>query len=129
MTKGTAIRIVSKGKYEGKTGWLNADMEATPKMYYVIIDMGNDATHETRLMQESVRMLETKPAASYSEATLRDHPDIEYFLEKLCRELAKCSIHKDPSGIMAIINKKLNDATEKQNSLGNKGLYRHVKFD
>jgi hypothetical protein len=69
-----------------------------------------------------------KPPASYSEATLREHPDIEASLDKICQELAKCSIHKDASGIMAIIQGKLVEATEKQSSLGNKGLYRHVKF-
>jgi hypothetical protein len=60
MAKGMAIRIISKGKYEDKEGWLNTDKKESPKMYYVIIDLGNGATHKTRLKKENVRLLETK---------------------------------------------------------------------
>jgi hypothetical protein len=97
-------------------------------MYYVIIDMGHGATHEKRLSKESVKKLETETPASYAEAVMRDNPDIEAKLVELCRVLAKCDIHKDGTGIIAIIQDELTKATAKQASLGGKATYRRVTF-
>jgi hypothetical protein len=128
MSKGHAIRFV-KGTYLGKEGWINAEKKGTAKKYYVIIDLGNGETKEALVNKDSVKELDTKPAASYSEATLREHPDIEAMLDKVCRELAKCSIENDGTGIMEIIQRTLTQAVRKQELLGHKAVYRRVKFD
>ena len=130
MKKGSVIRFV-KGTYVGKGGWIDAQKPETNKMYYVIVkDWHGEKETPTRVDKDSVRILEgrTRPA-SYAEAVLWQNPDIESKLDNICQELAKCSIHQDGNGMVAIIQKKLSEAAEKQASLGNKGTYRHVEFN
>jgi hypothetical protein len=126
--KGPAIRI-KKGKYFEIPAWLNESKLETPKCYYVIVDMGNGVLHKTRLLKSSIVILETGPPASYSEALLRQNPDIEMQLDKLCQELAKCSVHHDGTGFFAIMQNKINEARQTQNSLGGKATYRIVHFN
>jgi hypothetical protein len=111
----------------GKKGWIDTEKPATTKMCYVIVDLGQKEK-KTRVRKESVRVEEDTKPSSYAQAALWQNPDIESKLDNLCQELAKCSIHQDANGIIAIIHSKLVEATTKQVSLGSKAAYRHVEF-
>jgi hypothetical protein len=126
-TKGSAVVFV-RGKYFGKSGWIDGEKPATAKMYYVIVNLGH-AEKKTRVKKESVRILEdTARPASYAEAALSQNRDIESKLDSLCNDLAKCSIYEDTAGMIAIIKHKLHAAAERQAALGNKATFRHVDW-
>jgi hypothetical protein len=123
--KGDAIVFIG-GKYAGKTGWINTNKEAGENTTPVIVDLGSKGKKETYVFRQSFR--KEKVAASYAEAVLVQCPDIEVLMTKLCRNLAKCSIEQDASGVVALFNKKLNEAIALQEAKGAKALYRHVTF-
>jgi hypothetical protein len=126
MTKGRAIRF-QDGKYFGKTGWMDADKRPTPKMYYVIVDLGDGTLKSTKVMKTSVGNRH-EPPTSYAMAAIQQHPDIEKQITKLCRDLAECSIGRDAQGLFRILEKNLSEATETQDQMGSGARYRRVDF-
>jgi hypothetical protein len=124
--QGLQIGFVSE-KYLGKTGWIDNEKIDTAKMQYVIVDLGSGRTKRTRVNKESVGKPLGTPS-SYLEAVLQQCPDIEQKLNKLCLELAKCSIAIDAQGILDIIHKKLHKATTRQQLMGSKATWRQVNF-
>ncbi len=126
--KGEKVRFVG-GKYVGKKGWLNNDKGDTTYFVYVIVDLGNGKTKETRVSKENVASPHTAPA-SYEEAVLQQIPEIEALMDKLARELAKCHVEvKDSSApILEIMGLKIRDAMAKQVRKGSKATWRMVKF-
>jgi hypothetical protein len=126
--KGETIRLVG-GKYEGKTGWLNASKTPHPPLYwYVIIAEKDDKERITRVRRTSVKLAseEVEPT-SYEEACLRQHPDIEAAMDKLARDLAKCSVGNSQE-ISRLVQKKLAGAIVAQRMQGNKASWRHVDY-
>jgi hypothetical protein len=110
------IRFVC-GKYIGKTGWIDNEKEETKKMIYVIVVLENGSTKKTRVQKESVRKLHGSPS-NYTEAILQQCPNIKVKMEKLCRELTKCSVAIDANdGILEIKQK------------GSKATYHHVSHN
>jgi hypothetical protein len=126
MPKGHEIRFVG-GKYIGKTDWIDNANKETSKMYYVYVDLGNETTKRTRVNKNSDRKPVETPS-SCGEAVLLQCPDIEVKLDKLCLELAKCSIVIDTIAMIVIIQNRLINAISKQNTMGNKATYRHITF-
>ena len=126
MKKGRAIRFIL-GHYAGKSGWIDEDKIPTESMFYVIVNLGT-SLRATRVLKGSVGE-EHKPPTTYAEAMFQQNPDIEVTLRKLCGQLAKCSIlENDPEGLYRIVNKRLIEARERQDTLGSKGTYRRVQF-
>jgi hypothetical protein len=123
--KGDAIVFIG-GKYAGKTGWINTNKEAGENTTPVIVDLKSKGEKVTYVFKQSFR--KEKVATSYSEAVLVQFPEIEVLLTRLCRDLATCSIEQDASGIIALFNKRLNDAITLQVAKGAKARYRHVTF-
>jgi hypothetical protein len=124
--KGEAIRF-KRGKYLGKSGWVNDDKDRTAKMIYVIVDIGGGVEHETRVHQDSIGRPRQQPVL-YADALLQQHPDIESAMEKLCRELAKCGIENNTKEVAKIISNKLCAAVVRQGQMGHKAVYRRVTY-
>ena len=88
--KGAKIRIVG-GTYRGKRGFLDKKKGRTEFFTYVIIVIKpNEEEIATRLHHESIRVGEEAPPASYEEAVLQQHCDIEELLRDLTRRLSQC---------------------------------------
>jgi hypothetical protein len=82
----------------------------------------------TRVRRTSVKLAseEVEPT-SYEEACLRQHPDIEAAMDKLARDLAKCSVGNSQE-ISRLVQKKLAGAIVAQRMQGNKASWRHVDY-
>jgi hypothetical protein len=87
----------------GKTGWIDNEKTETAKMIYVIVDLGSGGTKRTQVNKDSVGKALRTPS-SYSQVVLQQCPNIEQKLNKLCLELAKCSIAIYAQGILDIIH-------------------------
>jgi hypothetical protein len=129
MTKGEEIRF-KKGTYLGKTGWIDDDAELIATMVWVYVDnwKGDGRIKHTKVKKSSIAQMHGQPT-SYAEAVIQQNPDIEAKLDKLCLDLAMCSIHKDGRGIMEVVRQRLESATLEHNELGYKKKFRHVDFD
>lgn len=104
-------------------------------MVYVIVDIGDHETIETRVKQDSIAQPHPAAPSSYEEAALQQHPDIETMMDKLVRELARCHINAEgdtpdhPPQIAGIFCRKLYEACAKQNALANKATWRFVDYE
>jgi hypothetical protein len=126
--KGAKVRFIG-GKYGGKKGWVDVDRAQGTDTIPVIVDLGKKGEKETYVYDYSVAIEPTENPTCYAEAVIQQCPDLECSLTKVCRDFAKCSIREDPGGFLAIINKKMDDATKWQDAKGSKALYRHIKYD
>jgi hypothetical protein len=126
--KGQSIRFVG-GKYGGKKGWINVDKTAGEETTPVIVNLKKKGEKETYVYNFSFEIEHATEPSSYAGAVLKQCPDLDCALTKLCRDFAKCSIKKDYPGFAAIIERKLQEATELIESKGSRGLYRRIEFD
>jgi hypothetical protein len=127
-TKGQRIRFVG-GKYGGKKGWINLEKPAGEETTPVIVNLKKKGEKATYVYNYSFEIESTTEPSSYAGAVLQQCPDLDCALTKLCRDFAKCSIFRDYPGFAAILDRKMQDATELMESRGSRGLYRHIKFD
>jgi hypothetical protein len=128
MTKGEEIRF-QRGTYLGKTGWIDNDGTKLDTMVWVYVDnwKGDGRMKHTKVKKSSLAKKHLVPS-SYAEAVMQQNPDIEAKLDKLCRDLAMCSIHKDPNGIIELVRQGLQKASVEQDELGYKKKFRKVVF-
>ena len=68
---------------------------------------------------------------NYVEATLKQHPDIDEMLNKVTKEMAKCSIRMDRHGddVFDALNHRFNKARHNQQMLLHNALWRKVEFE
>ena len=129
--KGAAI-VFTGGRYIGLTGWFNDAGSTTEKMYSVIVKKKDDKLAITRVMKTSVELAveHAKEPSTYTEAILKQMPDINQTLSKVCDMLAECKVGKqDYEHLMAAFVYKLEASKEKQQSKGFKAKYRRVAFN
>jgi hypothetical protein len=60
---------------------------------------------------------------------MQQHPDIEQTMEKLARQLARCELDHRSTVIQQMFATKLQEATDRQNSLGHKAIWKRVRFN
>jgi hypothetical protein len=128
MTKAEEIRF-QRGTYLGKTGWIDNDGTKLGTMVWVYVDIwnGDRRMKHTNVKKSSLAKKHLVPS-SYAEAVMQQNPDIKAKLDKLCRDLAMCSIHKDPNGIIELVRQGLQKASVEQDELGYKKKFRKVVF-
>jgi hypothetical protein len=128
-TKGDAIRFKG-GKYKGRTGWRNDDKQDTRHRTYVIVTLLDGTEKETWVKRRSVAD-PRGPPTNYFEATLQQHPDIDGLVERLCFEIARCSLgpqNQDANPIHVCIHNRLNEAMVLQAALGSQATWRIVDY-
>jgi hypothetical protein len=125
--RGHEIHFVC-GKYAHKSGWIDNEKEETKKMIYVIVDLGNGSTKKTQVNMESVGKPQESPS-NYAEAILQQCPNIEVKMDKLCQEIAKCSVAIYGSAMLEFLSNKFQQATDEQTDKGSKATYRHVSHN
>jgi hypothetical protein len=126
--KGPKIKMICGGANKGKVGWISAESTHTELSYRVIFAENENAIRIVR--RTSVKILpnhEVHPS-SYEDALIEQHEDIDLALDKVCAELAKCGITAPTPRLMSIFMERVRNAHSKQQSKGNKALYRHVEW-
>ena len=132
--KGNQVIFIA-GKYINEKGWLNKKKKATPKCFHVIIekneDKGRNCEIERHIAKKNMKVLLDDYASApdcYEAAVLIQHPDLEVAMEKLAKELARCSIQR-PSNLRRIFEEKLAAAIVEQNEGGHKTSWRKVEWE
>jgi hypothetical protein len=127
--KGEGIRFV-KGKYAGKTGWLDTSKpKHTTMMYNVIVAISEEEDLSSRVQKTSVRLIanETTPT-SLEAAVIHQHEDVEAAMDKLADLLAQCSVQPGSHALHTIFEEKLQQAWFTQTTKGNKATWRMTEF-
>jgi hypothetical protein len=88
-------------------------------MVWIYVDNWKGDRHmkETNVKKLSLAKMHLEPT-SYAEVVVKQNPDIEAKLDKLCHDLAMCYIYKYQTGIMEVVRKGLEKATVEHNQLG-----------
>ena len=123
--KGDSIRIKTE-KYKECDAWKDTWKTTTSKMIYVIVET-EQGLISTRLNKDSIGSAFGIPA-SYEEAALQQHPDVDRKLDDLVKQLAMFDI--DSSGdIMRIFAGRLDEAAAKHVAKGSNAPIRRVLWD
>jgi hypothetical protein len=132
--RGEEIRFV-RGKYIGYTGWINLDGDESDVSIAVIVSGykdkkkgGSRFDKKKTVRKESVRSKLEPAPRSRAEAILQQHPEIEQTMEKLARQLAKCELSPSSASILQIFAMKLQDATARQIAMGNRAIWKKVRY-
>ncbi len=127
--KGNRIRIIGGSYQKYGSGWMDALKKPTPKMFYIIVDMGDGKEQEARVYQSNVE--ELREPRNFEEAALQQNPDIEADMNKLARMLAKCGIQANntKAPIHQIFSQKLKKANDLQVAAGHKATWRTVEWN
>ena len=123
LRKGNPCRILSK-KYKECNAWYDKGRNNTKCKMAVIIEYAQGRLKSSLINDENVEEVYGEPA-SYEEAAMQQHPDIDLKFDSLCTLLAQCNIQSGES-IKAIFETKLNRANIIQQSKGNKAVWRCV---
>ena len=118
---------VTAGSYKGRRVWKNNAKTDTPKMIYVIIDMGDGKEITTRIKKSSVGPPPENPT-SYEEAAVQQIPDLHYHLKKAAYHLAKCQISdwEEASRLFTVL---CQEAQLELEALGPKASYYNIDYD
>jgi hypothetical protein len=104
--KGGKIRFI-RGSYKGCTGWLDTENKSKrkSKMIWVVVNDAdyNEEVH-TKVWQTSIRE-SFKVPATWAEAAVQQHPEIEGAVIEVARLFALCLIADEKSVIQLIGNK------------------------
>jgi hypothetical protein len=122
-TRGAPIQF-KRGKYKGRTGWLNDNKTDTRHRAYIIVTLEDGTEKETWVKHQSITT-HRGPPRNFSEAMLQQHPDIEGLINQLCFEVAHCNIAQrlqDPQPLYASINERLNQALHAQSAQGSQAI-------
>jgi hypothetical protein len=132
--RGAAIKFTG-GKYKDKFGWMNSSWATTNKMQSVIVNMAEEGyEYAARIKKENFMLMSdvNTESTNYVEAILKQHADIDEMLNKLTKEMPKCSIPMDHHGD-DIFEEALNDwfmnAQTDQRMLGHKATWCKVEFE
>lgn len=130
--KGKTIRFV-KGVYAGCTGWLNKSRKKKKGSPFrsVIVHVEDDEDDlgfdkYTRVKDNSYRPSHKAPA-SFEEAALQQHPDLELTMIRFAEMLAECGI-TDPGQIGHLFAIEFARAVKYQHSLKSKARYRSTIY-
>ena len=126
--KGMAICFV-KGKYAGRTGWLDTSKKKLKGWANVIVAADDDEEEEeveARIAGNAYRPEWQGEPATYEEAALRQHEDLEQTMIKLAEMWV--STGSSSEGVCAVFRRELDIAHAYLLSLGSRGRYRNVEF-
>lgn len=129
--KGEEITIIA-GSYKGKQAWKNNAKAPTPKMVYVIINMGAgddgaDREITTRIKKTSIGARPEAPS-SFEEAAIQQIPEIRYHLKKAAQGLAKCQI-EDWDEVCRLFQIFCLEEQIELEALGPKASYYNVQYN
>ena len=131
MSRGDQIRFV-KGAYAGKLGWIDKSREKKynkSQFWPVIVSLDDGEEKHTRVIKSSVRTRVDKEPATYKEAIMQQHPDIEKKMIELAAMFAQCDV-QDLKEAARIFREELKQAQEYQMALGrDKSRWRAVEYD
>jgi len=133
--KGEEICFIA-GKYGGKSGWINPEEPADETITPVIVNLGCKGVKSTFVYTSSIRRISLLASPNtYTEAVIQQCPDIDSAMPRywknlvtVTRQLAKCDLDRDAKGFQAVINQKLTEARDWQQSKGSKAMYRKIQF-
>lgn len=128
--KGDRIRFVA-GTYAGYTGWYDNARKTSghgrKTMYvYVIVFLDDGTEKATKVRKTSVRP-SFKAPATYEEAIIQQHSDIEAQMIRLASMFATCKI-KDDDEVIRLFREELNKAKTEQFMKGKRARWRHTNF-
>jgi len=133
--KGKEIRF-RKGKYIGKTGWIDNDRVATAKSYPVIVHNVNNSKGiavdiGTTVRKSSVVFYEHESGKpmSYFAAVCQQHPKIEQNMEKLCKQLAMCEVSAVDNDMLKMFVQKMEEASMAQIEKGSDALWYQIDYN
>jgi hypothetical protein len=129
--RGDEIRFV-KGAYAGKLGWIDKSrMKKYKKSQFwpVIVSLDDGEEKRTRTIKSSVRYRVDKEPATYEEAIMQQHPDIEKKMIELAAMFAQCDV-QDLKEAARIFREELTQAQAYQVALPrDKARWRTVEYD
>ena len=108
--KGDEIRFI-RGTYKGCTGWVDTanKLKRKSKMVWVVVDDEDEEVH-SRVWRTSIRESFQAPA-TWAEAVVQQHPDIESAVIEVARLFASCSIlQEDEDSVFTLIDKEIRRA-------------------
>ena len=119
------------GKYKGLTGWRDDSKNDTKKRNYIIVNMGSGLEKHTWVAPSSILKPIANPS-NYAEAMLSQCPKIDKMVNKLVREIAKCTIWNDlvknPEPLYMIVHQRLQEAIDEQVSKGSDATWRIINY-
>ena len=124
--KGVPARIKSK-EYKECKAWLDTGKRVTKCKVPVIIQLDDGSLKATRIDKENVDDPFSEPT-SYEEAALQQLADIDYKMDILARDLARCRIQATDE-MLRIFGEKLDRACTVQVSKGSRARWIHVNWD
>jgi hypothetical protein len=123
--RGGACRLVGGRKYIGLTGYYDLANGSTATRHYVIIPESDDGEVHVQIDRELVEDL--KPATSYVEAALIEHPKLKNEMRLLCKHLAEIKMGaQDVDKLTTIFTSTLQGAIAK--NTGRKARHRGVYY-
>jgi hypothetical protein len=124
--KGPKLRLV-RGKYKGKTAWVNPLIKETERTVWVIIHMDDGSFLETFVRQTSIGLPLSAPK-SYEEALLQQHSKILTMMEELAKQLAMCTIQAGNQPIHAIFDDMIGKYAKMQRDDNENALWKVVTY-
>ena len=127
--KGDEIRFI-RGSYEGFIGWINKSKKTKKKKSsrrFVIVLLDDGTEKQTWVKKNSYRKRHSDPA-SYEEAALQQHSDMELTMIKLAEMFAEIGTSNFQE-VVRLFYIELEIAYKNQKELGNKARFRNVEFD
>lgn len=122
---GDEIRFKA-GKYKGKTGWRNTKRTDTAGRIYVIVDLGS-RFKETYVRPTSIAKPQGR-SQNWAEALVDQHPDIDGMIDKLCKEIGRCTVgdrlETDPEPLYLLVHTRMLEERRKHLALGPRGAWR-----
>jgi hypothetical protein len=125
MGKGKEIKII-RGEYTGMKAWVDADAKKLKKLVYVIISVREGEDLRKRIWKSSVRS-RSRPA-SWEEAILDQHSDIDGKMDELANLLAKCEVQDNSQPMAEIFMAKMNEANARQAAMGHRAVWRVTRY-
>ena len=106
--KGDEIRFI-RGTYKGCTGWMDTanKLKSKSKMVWVVVDDEDEEVH-SRVWRTSIRESFQAPA-TWAEAVVQQHPDIESAVIEVARLFASCSI-EDEMSVLKLVGEEIRRA-------------------
>ena len=116
-------------------GWIDKDKKKKKDSPYRNVIVNYEAKHsddedgpiQTRVKESSFRKLWTNPA-TYEEAALQQHRDMEKTMIALAEMFAQCGVGLANDGALHLFNAELTLAKENMTRLGSKARFRYVHF-
>jgi hypothetical protein len=127
--RGQQIRFTG-GKYGGRNGWLRLSKELRgDHQVHVLVALG-DKVKKTYVDVSNVTEL-PGPPATWTDAMLQQHSDVESALENLCRKLSKFRLDNAAvkQELIGKIASRLEKAIDRQNTLGNRANFKRVNYN